>query len=122
MTTRMQRRQNSEKDSDAIASIACGLWEQAGRPAGRALEFWLNAEQHVIAEGNPQADTLVTAQSPSAIASRPPINIATEPIWAVRSRSKGTDRTDENTIRRSIRKFWTRFAPPGGKETATGHH
>lgn len=31
---------------DAIADIARKLWERAGKPAGRDLEIWLEAEAH----------------------------------------------------------------------------
>ena len=33
-----------------VRSRAYELWEQAGRPAGRELEFWLEAERQLVAE------------------------------------------------------------------------
>lgn len=32
-------------NNDAIASLAHQIWEQEGRPEGRALNHWLQAEQ-----------------------------------------------------------------------------
>jgi hypothetical protein len=32
---------------EAIAARAHALWEQAGRPNGRDLEFWVQAEQQL---------------------------------------------------------------------------
>jgi hypothetical protein len=34
-------------DEASVSRIAYELWENAGRPAGRDLEFWLAAEAHV---------------------------------------------------------------------------
>ena len=31
-----------------IASVAHRLWSQAGKPAGRDLEFWMKAESRVV--------------------------------------------------------------------------
>ena len=39
--------QNILTNHDDVASIALILWDQAGRPAGRDLEFWLSAERRV---------------------------------------------------------------------------
>lgn len=44
-------------DSRQIAQRAYGLWEQAGRPAGRDLEFWLLAENQLQAERQPAHDS-----------------------------------------------------------------
>jgi hypothetical protein len=42
--------------SDAIAHLAQALWEKEGRPKGRDLEFWLQAESHLKSTGIGQAD------------------------------------------------------------------
>ena len=34
-------------DESNVSRVAYQLWENAGRPAGRDLEFWLAAEAHV---------------------------------------------------------------------------
>ena len=34
-------------DQASVSRLAYQLWENAGRPAGRDLEFWLAAEAHV---------------------------------------------------------------------------
>jgi hypothetical protein len=36
--------------SDCIASRAYSLWENAGRPQGRDMEFWFQAEQQLQVE------------------------------------------------------------------------
>jgi hypothetical protein len=46
-------------DESYVSRLAYELWENAGRPAGRDLEFWLAAEAKVHA----------TAQRPTASAS-----------------------------------------------------
>jgi hypothetical protein len=38
-----------------VAARAYRLWESAGRPAGRDLEYWLLAEQQVMAERTSKA-------------------------------------------------------------------
>ena len=38
-------------DESNVSRIAYQLWESAGRPAGRDLEFWLAAEAQVRAGG-----------------------------------------------------------------------
>ena len=40
---------------DQIAGLAYGLWEQAGRPAGRDQEFWFKAEQQLAGAAKPAA-------------------------------------------------------------------
>lgn len=35
---------NNKKRHNEIQQIAYALWQQAGRPSGRDLEFWLAAE------------------------------------------------------------------------------
>lgn len=39
-------------NENSIRERAQWLWKQAGSPEGRDLEFWLEAEQSLIAEGN----------------------------------------------------------------------
>ena len=41
--------------SDSIASRAYSLWENAGRPHGRDMEFWFQAEQQLKVEIRPMA-------------------------------------------------------------------
>jgi len=31
-----------------IKNVACGLWEEAGKPQGRDLEFWFKAEKMLL--------------------------------------------------------------------------
>ena len=39
--------QSNAPSYDEIACVAYGLWEQAGRPAGRDRDFWFEAEQQL---------------------------------------------------------------------------
>jgi two-component system chemotaxis response regulator CheY len=66
-------------------------WAQARRPVGRGLQFWLKAQQRVIAAHDAQVGT-----SRLQISSSPAMNFTTEPIGAVRSRATGTKSADEN--------------------------
>ncbi|MEW5729112.1 MAG: DUF2934 domain-containing protein [Pseudomonadota bacterium] len=45
---------------DVIKQRAYGMWERAGRPSGRDLEYWLQAEQEVM-QGHGFANTEPTA-------------------------------------------------------------
>ena len=42
-------------NQDGIACLAFQLWEKAGCPEGRDLEFWLEAETHLLATQRPEA-------------------------------------------------------------------
>lgn len=44
-------------DEASIGRLAYQLWENAGRPAGRDLEFWLAAEAEVRASAPATAST-----------------------------------------------------------------
>jgi hypothetical protein len=49
---RLRQRLAARRSKEAIRARARGLWEQRGRPAGRDLEFWLQAERELREEGN----------------------------------------------------------------------
>ena len=49
-----------------ISVVAYKLWESAGHPAGRDLEFWLNAEKQLRAASKVASSTRVVPQSPVA--------------------------------------------------------
>jgi CheY-like chemotaxis protein len=56
MKTRM--RQNAATNQHEVTSLAFRLWEQAGRPTGRDLEFWFNAcEMRPVRRGRRQASS-----------------------------------------------------------------
>ena len=42
-------------NQNGIACLAFQLWEKAGRPERRDLEFWLAAEKQLLAPQNPKA-------------------------------------------------------------------
>jgi hypothetical protein len=44
---KLRRRSEARRTTDAIRNRARELWEQSGRPAGRDLEFWLQAESEI---------------------------------------------------------------------------
>jgi hypothetical protein len=53
-----------------VSKLAYQLWEQAGRPAGRDLEFWLNAEVK-LRQVAPSAAAPASALAKAPKATRP---------------------------------------------------
>jgi hypothetical protein len=53
------------KESE-IGAVAYRMWEEAGHPAGRDLQFWLDAEAHLRAVAKTAFATPVTLLSPAA--------------------------------------------------------
>jgi hypothetical protein len=49
----MNNKTTSQNQQHTIRSRAHSLWEQAGRPHGRELEFWLQAEVEMARETGP---------------------------------------------------------------------
>ncbi len=61
---------------DVIARLAYQLWEKAGRPAGRDLEFWVEAEKQNLVlskptEIQPAKAALASSYTPPAPAKTP---------------------------------------------------
>ncbi len=56
---------NATLDHGTIAQTAKGLWEQAGRPPGRDLEFWLSAETQLKAGSSAKAQKPATQGQPA---------------------------------------------------------
>jgi hypothetical protein len=83
--------QNNPANHDEIASIAFILWDQAGRPSGRDLEFWLSAEQRVIAARQTQADSSAQSKSTPQVSEFSRMEFSTEQLDA-RPSSTGTNR------------------------------
>jgi DUF2934 family protein len=50
-----------EPTQDEIAACAHMIYEQEGRPEGKAMEHWLQAEAQLTAERKAQAQTAVTS-------------------------------------------------------------
>jgi DUF2934 family protein len=46
----------------SVSRLAYQLWENAGRPAGRDLEFWLAAEAQVRSTTSPRAASALEIQ------------------------------------------------------------
>ena len=46
---RLRQRLEARRTKQAISARAHDLWEQEGRPSGRDLEFWLQAESEIKA-------------------------------------------------------------------------
>jgi hypothetical protein len=57
---------NPEHYSDQIARLAYELWDQAGRPIGRDLEFWFNAEHRLATTVKPAAASSVSRRAKSS--------------------------------------------------------
>ena len=49
---RLRQRLAARRSKEAIRARARELWEQHGRPSGRDLEFWLQAERELKESGN----------------------------------------------------------------------
>jgi hypothetical protein len=67
-----------------ISRLAFQLWEKAGCPEGRDLEFWLGAEAQLLAPQRPEALKVETvAAKPSSANRVPPVqfNTARRPVW-----------------------------------------
>jgi hypothetical protein len=62
----------------SVSRLAYQLWETAGRPAGRDLEFWLAAEAKVRAVVQ-QPVSVASAESAPAVPSREKAQRATRP-------------------------------------------
>ncbi len=64
---------------DLIAQRAQALWEQAGRPEGRALEHWLEAERQLQNSARP-ASALAPAPTPASRETKPSAKQAAKPV------------------------------------------
>ena len=49
---KLRQRLAARRSKEAIRARARELWEQHGRPSGRDLEFWLQAERELKESGN----------------------------------------------------------------------
>lgn len=78
--------QTVTNDETSVSRLAYQLWENAGRPAGRDLEFWLAAEAKLnAASRRPIASNAVTiaAEKSSVKAGRAtkPASIGAKKTW-----------------------------------------
>ena len=60
----MATQKNTSRDE--IASRAYHIWEETGRPAGRDLEHWLQAERELTSAQAIDAEPAATEPSPNA--------------------------------------------------------
>lgn len=72
-------KQSEAASETSVSRLAYQLWETAGRPAGRDLEFWLAAEAKVRAVVQ-QPASVARAESAPAVASREKTQRATRPV------------------------------------------
>jgi Protein of unknown function (DUF2934) len=70
------------RDEASVSRLAYQLWENAGRPAGRDLEFWLAAEAQLHA-----------ATTRHAIAPQPEVVLVKETSKPARSTKTGAKKT-----------------------------
>ncbi len=73
MRTNIEMQQCVELRRDEVARRTLRLWKAAGRPTGRDLEYWLQAEVELLAERQhcrPQDRTYATAESVTRLAGR----------------------------------------------------
>ncbi|HLH57458.1 MAG TPA: DUF2934 domain-containing protein [Verrucomicrobiae bacterium] len=57
-------------DESTVSLVAYQLWEQAGRPTGRDLEFWLAAETKLREQAQPEAAPKSSAVRPARAGAR----------------------------------------------------
>src|SRR6266550_8592235 len=91
-------RQNTPRRQEQIASVAHGLWEKAGRPSGRDLEFWFKAEQQIARASRPRMfattpDEQRPKASPSTTAATAPATTTTAFERKSRSQVENGDRS-----------------------------
>ena len=53
-------------EESEIGAVAYQMWEEAGHPAGRDFQFWLDAEAHLRAVAKAASATPVALLSPAA--------------------------------------------------------
>jgi hypothetical protein len=75
-------------EKNNVAHLACQLWDKAGRPAGRDLEFWLEAEKELLNAPQDQHNAPEPKAGTESVAVRP-----TEPA-ASSADAAATDRTE----------------------------
>jgi hypothetical protein len=63
--------QHKTANPEQIARAAYQLWEQAGKPTGRDMEFWLKAERQISVTSRTSANPANTSDSPSKQRSQP---------------------------------------------------
>jgi len=80
-----------------IANRAQALWEQAGRPPGRDLEFWLAAEEHVRAI--PKAPPITAdASSAAGLAANPSTRSVEKPVQRNATRKERPRKTADRAF------------------------
>ena len=83
--------------NNEIASRAYLLWEQAGRPDGRDLEFWVQAEAEIHALGEAYNTSLGVLAERGTLKAAPPIRRTAPPGGKLQPRTK---QSAESTPRR----------------------
>jgi hypothetical protein len=58
-------RQQQQLTHDEIARRAYQLWEQRGRPQGRDLELWLEAERQIVPASKPVREQVPASAQPA---------------------------------------------------------
>src|SRR5437773_2347017 len=92
-------RQNTTPSQEQVACVAYGLWEKAGRPSGRDLEFWLKAEQQIARASRPRMfattpdEQRPKASPPATPASAVPSTTTTAFEWKARSQIENRDQS-----------------------------
>ena len=108
---------STSRNQQQIACVAYGLWEKAGRPAGRDQEFWFKAEQQIESASQPR--THATAPAPQrpkdsptpAAAATAPATTTTEFEWKTRSQIQNGGEPGNGPTARPISTRGRRGAP-----------
>ena len=79
-----------------IGVVAYRLWEQAGHPAGRDLQFWLDAESQLRAAAKAASATPVTPV--------PPVESHESAVYKTASVPPGPSRSNSSKARQKSRR------------------
>jgi hypothetical protein len=67
--------ESAQLDPKAIGQLAFQLWDKAGRPSGKDLDFWLEAERQLQAAAQPVPVIpmkMPVSPAKEAVAAKPP--------------------------------------------------
>jgi hypothetical protein len=86
----MSKQQSNTTNHEEIAPLAFRLWDEAGRPPGCHLYFWLTAERRVLAARRARADKPSASEWRLATVPSAKKSLSPAPVDAARSTSVAT--------------------------------
>ncbi len=89
---------NENKLQNDISNLAYSLWDNAGRPAHRDLEFWLEAEKQVFQRAGSETVAPSASSVPALKAERAVPSKAIQPAYTVISVGTGSHLTNKRPL------------------------